>query len=160
MPNTPVFPEPLDLSGLTEQQQLAFLGALFAVAASDDDIDQVESEQILDAFDFNGLSEPARERVFALSIAPPPLQACLEPLRDAPEDIRLGLMLNLVDVALADGEIEPGEPMSLEQARTALGVIPEQVEGMHAFVFRARQQAEAQKVPLPRPMACPAELVG
>src|SRR5690554_1025019 len=128
MTTTTVFPDLLDLSALSEQQQLAFYGALFAIAAADDDIDERESDQILDSLHLDGLSESAREKAFALSIAPPPLQACLEFFRDAPEEVRLGLMLNLVDVALADGEIEPGEPMTLEQARVSLGVFPEQVE--------------------------------
>ncbi len=148
----------LDLSGLSEQEQLAFYGALFAVAAADDRIDEAESEQILEAFDLSGLSEGARERAFALSIAPPALQTCLDYFRDADAPTRHSLMLNLVDVALADGEIEPGEPMMLEQARVALAIEPEALGAMHAHVFRAREQAQKRSAPLARPLACPDDI--
>jgi uncharacterized membrane protein YebE (DUF533 family) len=65
-------PDVLDLSGLTERQRLAFYGALFALAAADDAIDERESDQILESLQLDGLSEEARERAFALSISPPP----------------------------------------------------------------------------------------
>jgi uncharacterized tellurite resistance protein B-like protein len=158
MPETINLPEALDMSALTEQQRLAFFGALFAVAAADDRIDEVESDLILESLDMNGLSEVARERALALSIAPPSLQTCLDLFKDANEEIRLGLMLNLVDVVLADDEIEPGEPMTIEQARVALGVTPEQVEGMHAFAYKVRRETASKQLALRRPMACPETL--
>jgi uncharacterized tellurite resistance protein B-like protein len=158
MTETTPLPDTLDLSPLSEQERLAFYGALFAVAAADDSIDESESDQILESLDLNGLSETARERAFALSIAPPSLQTCLDFFANADEPMRLGLMLNLVDVALADGEIEPGEPMTLEQARVALGVSPEQVEALHTYAYQVRQRAASQQSSLRRPMACPEDL--
>lgn len=151
-------PEALDLSDLTEQERLAFYGAMFAVAAADDQIDERESDQILESLDLDDLSESSRERAFALSIAPPSLQSCLDLFRDADERLRLGLMLNLVDVALADDEIEPGEPMTLEQARVTLGLTSEQIEALHGYAYRVRQLALRTRVPLKRPMACPEEV--
>lgn len=153
-----VLPGTLDLSALSERQRLAFYGALFALAAADDAIDERESDQILDSLDLSGLSEEARERALALSISPPSLQTCLNVLQDAPESVRLGLMLNLVDVALADEEIEPGEPVSLEVARRTLALSSDQVEAMHTFVYRVRRQAEREGVALRRPLECPPEL--
>ena len=147
-------PDVLDLSSLTERQRLAFYGALFALAAADDAIDERESDQILDSLQFDGLSEEARERVFALSISPPSLDTCLGLLKEAGEDVRRGLMLNLVDVALADGEIEPGEPHALEAARLTLGISSDDVEAMHTYAYRVRQQASGRQ-PV-RPLACPA----
>ncbi len=148
--------EILDLSGLTERQQLAFYGALFALAAADNQIDERESDLILESLHLDGLSEDARQRAFALSIAPPALETCLEILRDTDEPIRRALMLNLVDVALADDEIEPGEPQTLERVRAELGVSPDDVAAMHTYAYRIRQQTNGQAVP--RPLACPPEL--
>lgn len=156
MTETPAPPQPLDLSSLSERDRLAFYGALFAIAAADNQIDARESDQILDSLDLDGLSEDARERALALSIAPPSLQTCLDLFRDADEVVRRGLMLNLVDVALADDEIEPGEPMSLEQARITLGVTPEQVASMHSYAFRLRTTSQASA--LPRPLQCPPDI--
>lgn len=151
-------PEPLDLSALGEEERLAFYGAMFAVAAADDIINEEESDQILESLALDRLSEDARQRALALSIAPPALQSCLDVFRDADERLRMGLMLNLVDVALADDEIDPGEPMTLEQARIALGVSPEQVEQMHAYAYRIRQHARRTRTAITRPMACPEDI--
>jgi uncharacterized tellurite resistance protein B-like protein len=151
-------PEALDLTALSEEQCLAFYGAMFAIAAADDAIDEVESDLILDSLDLDALSEDARQKALALSIAPPSLQTCLDFFLDADDHLRLGLMLNLVDVALADDEIEPGEPMTLEQARISLGVTPEQVEMMHTYAYRVRQHAVRTNTTLQRPMACPQEI--
>ncbi len=147
-------PDVLDLSALSERQRLAFYGALFALAAADNEIDESESDLILESLHLDGLSEDARQRAFALSIAPPSWEACFELLRDTDESIRRALMLNLVDVALADDEIEPGEPQNLERAREELGVSPDDLAAMHTYAYRVR----AQGGPVARPLACPPEL--
>lgn len=149
-------PSVLDLSGLSEQQRLAFYGALFALAAADDTIDERESDQILESLHLDDLSEEARSRAFALSISPPSLDACLSALKGADETVRRSLMLNLVDVALADDEIEPGEPSALEAARRALGLSADDIEAMHTYAYRVRQQSKGR--PAVRPLACPPDL--
>ncbi len=149
-------PSVLDLSGLTERQQLAFYGALFALAAADNSIDERESQLILESLRLDALSEDARQRAFALSISPPSLETCLDILRDTDEPIRRALMLNLVDVALADDEIEPGEPQTLDKVRSELGITPEELAAMHTYAYRVRQQANGE--PVPHPLACPPEL--
>jgi hypothetical protein len=103
----------------------------------------------------DGLSEDARERAFALSISPPSLRACLDLLKDTDEHIRRGLMLNLVDVALADDEIEPGEPQTREAVRAELGITPEEVAAMHTYAYQVREQQSGRAA---RPMAFPSEL--
>ncbi len=151
-------PDVLDLSGLSERQRLAFYGALFALAAADNDIDEAESDLILESLHLDDLSEDARQRAFALSIAPPSLRACLDVLRDADDSVRRALMLGLVDVALADGEIAAGEPQTLERVREELGIAPEELAAMHTYAYRVREQAQGQ--PILRPLACPPELDG
>ena len=156
MAETVSTPELLDLSGLSERERLAFYGALFALAAADDAIDERESDQILESLQLDGLSEEARERAFALSISPPSLNTCLGMLKGTAEPVRRGLMLNLVDVALADDEIEPGEPLALEAARLSLGISAEDLEAMHTYAYRVRQQNQGRQAV--RPLACPTEL--
>lgn len=152
----PPAPSLLDLSALSERQRLAFYGALFALAAADDSIDERESDLILESLQLDDLSADARERAFALSISPPSLRACLDLLKDADETIRRGLMLNLVDVALADGEIEPGEPQTLEAVRAELGIPPEDIAAMHTYAYQVREQSKGK--PVLRPLAYPQEL--
>ena len=154
--DTMTTPDLLDLSGLPEQQQLAFYGALFALAAADDSIDERESDQIIESLHLENLSEEARERAFALSISPPSLNTCLKLLKETDLATRRCLMLNLVDVALADGEIEPGEPIALEAARLSLGIDVDDLAAMHTYAYRVRQQAGGETPK--RPLACPDDL--
>ncbi len=149
----PLTPSLLDLSALSERQRLAFYGALFALAAADDSIDERESDQILESLHLDDLSEDSRQRAFALSISPPSLRACLDLLKDTDETVRRGLMLNLVDVALADGEIEPGEPQTLEAVRIELGISLEEIAAMHTYAYQIREQVDSESIA--RPLAYP-----
>ncbi|MDX1530973.1 MAG: hypothetical protein R3362_05565, partial [Rhodothermales bacterium] len=139
--STNALPGTLDLSDLSERERLAFYGALFALADADSSIDERESEQILESLDLDGLSEEARQKALAFSISPPSLEACLNVLKDQSEAVRLGLMVNLVDVALADDQIDSGEPGSLEVARRVLSISEEEVAAMHTYVYQARRTA-------------------
>lgn len=152
-----MLPEPLDLSGLTETERLAFFGAMFAVAAADDKISETESSQILESLDLSNLSETGRERALAMSISPPSLASCLQHFANADIDLRHHLLLNLVDVILADDEILSGEPLAIEQARTALSIPAERVIEMHEYAFQLRKAAGATIEEFRRPLACPAE---
>lgn len=131
----------LDLSPLTEEQRLAFYGALFAMSAADRDMDEAEDDRIFESLDLEQLSPEARKRVFQQAINPPPLERCLLALKDAPHEIRRGLMLNLIDVVLADELIEPGEHIGLHQARQVLGLSRDEVAELHDIAFAVQQEA-------------------
>lgn len=153
-----MLPSPLDMSPLSEQERLAFFGAMFAVAAADDRITETESSQILDSLDLSNLSETGRERALAMSIAPPSLAACLEYFANASPALRHSLLLNLVDVVLADDEILSGEPLAIEQARTALGIPVGKVAEMHDYAFQLRKTAASSLERIRRPLIFPDEL--
>jgi len=137
----------LDLSPLPEAQRLAFYGALFAMAAGDGEMDESEDERIFESLDLGGLSPEARDKVFRLAIQPPPLERGLLAFRDADHDLRRALMLNLVDVVLVDGLIEPGEHVGLHEARDVLGLSRDDVAELLEIAHAAQDQPDA-----PRPI--------
>jgi len=137
----------LDLSTLSEQKRLCFYGALFSMAFADARIDESESELIMDSLDLEHLSEDARRQVFAQAIAPPRLETCLEALEDSDDEIRFSLMLNLIDIALADDSIEPAEHAGLRTAREMLGIPGEVIEVMHEEALRAQQARGKSEAP-------------
>lgn len=143
----------LDLSGLPEPQRLAFYGALFAMAAADRSMDAVETDRIEETLDLGHLSPEARRQVFAQAIQPPPLERCLLQLKDAPEEIRRGLMLNLIDVVLADESIEPGEHLGLHQARQLLGLSRDDVAALHEAACFVQQSGASKHVRRPISLA-------
>jgi uncharacterized tellurite resistance protein B-like protein len=129
----------LDLSGLPEPQRLAFYGALFAMSDADRAMDTVETNRIEEMLDLGGLSPEARRQALAQAIQPPPLERCLLQLKDAPQEVRHGLMLNLIDIVLADDAIEPGEHIGLHQARQILGLSHDDVAALHEVAYMAQQ---------------------
>ena len=142
----------LDLSSLSEKQRLAFYGALFAIADTDEYIDRVESDLIFQSLDLTPLSDSARQRVLAEAIAPPPLTNCAKALADAPEVIRKGLLLNLVDIVVADAKIDSREYVGLEKVRQILGATHEDLAQMHVTAMQVRQAEREGKVVVRRPL--------
>ena len=128
----------LDLSPLSEDDRLSFYGALFAMSAADRDMDESEDDLIFQSLDLGGLSGDARKRVFKLAIQPPPLERCLLAFKHADVELRRALMLNLIDVVLADGLIEPGEHVKLHEAREVLGLSRSDVADLHDLAHASK----------------------
>ena len=147
-------PDSLDLSPLSEEDRLAFYGALFAMSAADRDMDESEDDRIFESLDLGDLSADARKRVFRLAIQPPPLERCLLQFKGHDVEVRRALMLNLLDVVLADGVIEPGEHVGLHEAREVLGLDRDDVAGLHDLAFSAQQSSADIRRPIrPAPLA-------
>src|SRR5215218_3510537 len=122
--------EHLDVKALSSEERLAFYGALFAVAAADGRMQREELELIYETVDTEGLSEEARRHLYAYAIEPPALRDCLGIVSDAPEAVRHGLMLNLVEVAVSDYLLSETEREALIEAQGRLGIGDEQRAAM------------------------------
>ena len=142
--------ELLDLSPLSESQRLAFYGALFAMSDADRSMDTVETDRIYDSLNLQGLSPESRKEVLAQAIHPPPLERCLLQFRGADEEYRRGLMLNLIDIVLADESIEPGEHLGLHQARVLLDLSLDDMASLHEMAYSV--QASGGDLAIRRPL--------
>ena len=142
----------LDLSAISEDQRLAFYGCLFAMSAADRDMDEAEDDRIFESLDLAGLSPEARKRVFQLAIQPPPLERGLLRFRDAEPELRRALLLNLLDVVLADGIIEPGEHVGLHEAREILGVSRDDMALLHELATSAQDADDVKRPIRPTPL--------
>lgn len=134
--------EYFDIKNLPDEQRVAFYGALFAMAAVDDQIQREELELIYETLDADGLSDEARSHLYAHAIEPPALGRCLQAFSEAPEPVRYGLMLNLVEVAVADYLLPDPEREALAEAQRALGVNDEQYAAMKEFAEKMRYVRE------------------
>ena len=132
-------PDTLDLSSVSEEERLAFYGALFAMSAADRDMDEAEDDRIFDSLDLGGLSPDARKRVLQQAIQPPPLERCLLKFKGADAELRRALLLNLLDVVLADGIIEPAEHVGLHEAREILGITRDDMGLLHEMAAAAQE---------------------
>ena len=146
-------PEILDLSALSEDLRLSFFGALFAMSAADRDMDETEDDRIFESLDLNNLSPDARKQILQLAINPPPLERCLLEFKDSDIELKRALFLNLLDVVLADGLIEPAEHVSLHEAREVLGIARDDMSVLHDLAFSASQQGSDVRRPIrPTPL--------
>ncbi len=141
----------LDLSTLTEELQLSFFGALFAMSAADRDMDESEDDRIFESMDLGGLSAGARKKIFQLAIQPPPLERSVLAFKGQDLEFKRALMLNLIDIVLADGIVEPGEHVMLHEAREILGLDRDDVTTLHDIADAAQNQ-DVQRPICPAPI--------
>ena len=135
----------LVLSSLDTDLRLAFYGALFSMSNADRDMDETEDDRIFESLDLADLDKDARTRILRLAIDPPPLERGLLAFRDQDEALRKALMLNLIDVVLADGIIEPGEHVGLHEAREVLGLSRDQLADLHDIAHDAQSATDLKR---------------
>lgn len=131
--------EILDLVQVPESDRVYFYGALFAIATADGCLDKEEMDLIFGIMDLEGMSESAKRQVQSYIIEPPLLEECLEALSTADEKLRFGLMVNLIDTALANDEMDANERKAIQLAQQKLGVTNQQVEAIEKFVREMRR---------------------
>ena len=147
-------PDRLDLGPLSEDQRLSFIGALFAMSAADRDQDVTEDDRIFESLDLAELSSEARKQILTLAINPPPLERCLLEFKNSDVELRRALFLNLLDVVLADGLIEPAEHVSLHEAREILSIDRDDMSVLHDLAFAASQAGNSVRRPIrPAPLS-------
>ncbi|MEP1080349.1 hypothetical protein NDI52_33880 [Leptolyngbya sp. PL-A3] len=131
--------ELLDLTKVPESDRIAFYGALFALAFADDSIDKEEVELIFSVMELEGMSEVGRRQVQSYIIEPPSLWACLRALSIANEQLRYSLMINLVDTAWANDELDSNEEEGIILAQRELNISYEQLEAIKQFIQKVRE---------------------
>ena len=135
-------PDTLDPTALSVEDQKAFYGALFAMAAADDTVEREEMELIFETLDLEAFDEKDRREVHGYLMDPPDFSECLEELRDADEALRHGLVLNLIEVMIADDLTHEEEEEYIADAQKKLDVSDEQVEEMKNFAREVKRIRE------------------
>lgn len=118
----------------SENDSLAFYGALFAVAAADGSIDADELNLILSSPDLANLSSSAKQQIQNYSVSPPSLEESLKKLSKADEKLRFGLMFYILNIVWVDKVLNPGEEQAIQLAQKELGIANAQVKSIDAFV--------------------------
>jgi len=131
--------EILDLAKVSESDRLAFYGALFTIAFADNSIDKEEVELIFGMMDLEGMTESAKRQVQSYIIEPPSLWACLRSLETADAQLRYGLMINLVDTAWANDELDSNEKEAIVLAQRELKISNEQLDAIKTFIQKVRE---------------------
>jgi hypothetical protein len=98
-----------------------------------------ELRLIFEVIEKDGLSDAGRDRLESFLEAPPPLDGCLEVLAGCSLELRHGLLFALMDVAVADGFIDPAEEKVLQQVQKRLGITDAQRQAIETFSRAAKQ---------------------
>lgn len=131
--------ECLELSEVSEDERLAFYGALFAMANADGFFDKEEMNLIFGFMDLERISESGKRQVQSYVIEPPSLETCLQQLSQSDPRLRFGLMMNLVDTAWVNDELDVKEEEAIALAQEYLGVTDTQVQAIAEFIHKMRE---------------------
>ena len=112
------------------------------MAAVDGQMAREELELIYEIVDTEGLPEAVGRRLYAYAVEPPTLGHCLWTVRDAPEAVRHGLMINLVEVAVSDYLLSEAEREALTEAQLLLGIGDQQRAAMMRYAEEVRRIRE------------------
>ena len=132
----------LDFTQIPENERLAFYGALFSIAFTNSDIDVENISNIFAVMELDGFTDSQKQEVYSYVIEPPNLWSCLHTLKRTDERLQYGLMMNLLDIALSDGELNPGEGKAIGLVQQELAILDDEVAAMKLFVEKARNVRE------------------
>jgi hypothetical protein len=131
--------EPIDLTALPEHQRVAFAGALFAMADADGAIDKEELQLIFELTDLDGISLAGKQAVLGYIIKPPAFVDALAPFAHAGLALRCALILNLLEVAIANDLVGENQKRLIGVARRALNIDDARYEAIERFQKQMRQ---------------------
>ncbi|RRR74020.1 MAG: TerB family tellurite resistance protein [Candidatus Viridilinea halotolerans] len=130
---------PVDVTQLPERLRVAFAGALFAMADADGSLDKEELQLIFQLTDLEGLNQRAKQTVLSYIMQPPAFAATLVPFASESLTLRCALLLNLLEVAIANDLVSPSQEQLLADACVALAINPEQYAAIGRFQSELRQ---------------------
>jgi uncharacterized membrane protein YkvA (DUF1232 family) len=129
----------------SENELLAFYGALFAAADGAIDID--EMNLLFKTISLDKFSDATKSQIQSYTASPPPLDNCLQAISKSENTLRLGVMYFLINIAWANNALHPGENRAISSAQTILAIPDSQIQAMQEFSqgLRAIREASSNK---------------
>jgi uncharacterized tellurite resistance protein B-like protein len=123
-----------DVMFLSEDQRVAFYGAMLAIAAADGVFGEDELDLIFETVETDSLSERSRQMLWDYLVDTPRLADCLACFSASDDRVRCALMRRLTETALADQILAVGEEEALLQARQALHINQQQMQAIERHI--------------------------
>lgn len=127
----------------SENELLAFYGALFAIAAADGSVDIDELNLLFKTINLAKFSDSAKSQVQSYVASPPTLGDCLQTLSRSADLLRLGTLYFLINIARVNNTLHPVENEAISATKNILDISDLQVQAMQEFMqdFQAIQAA-------------------
>lgn len=138
---TPKELHPIDWTTVSEDELLAFYGALFAIAAADGSIAPEEADFISQSINISHLSDSAKLQLGKFQVAPPPPEDCLKTLSKSNANLRWTLLFYLIEIIWVDDILATGEQEALQFVRETFGVKAAQTQAIQSFVITMKKIA-------------------
>lgn len=118
----------------SNEDTLAFLAVLFAIAAIDNQLDEAELKFVFASPEAENLSESEKAELQSYSYEPPPLVESLAKLADADQELKFGLIFCILNLIWINGIMTPEEEQALITAQDVLQINDVQVETVHNYI--------------------------
>jgi uncharacterized tellurite resistance protein B-like protein len=130
------------LTGYTDQEKGAYLGAIASLATADHSASSEELQHISEFADAAAISGEQKEMVLraATEISGEELQQCLEILKSS--ELRFSLIADLISFAKSDGNYNEQEKNNIEQIAAELGINNKQFSLLDHFVTKSNQSVQ------------------
>jgi uncharacterized tellurite resistance protein B-like protein len=116
----------MGMANLAERERVAFYGAMIWMAQSDGHLSRKEIEIIYGLLDNEELSKAARDEIGEYFLDHPSFVECIQSLGKAQLPLRHAVVINLIDIAMVDGHVDPGEHNALSDACHLLSITVDQ----------------------------------
>ncbi|MCB9686570.1 MAG: TerB family tellurite resistance protein [Alphaproteobacteria bacterium] len=119
---------------LPDDRRLAAIGLLLCAAGADGVVDDDELWGLVGDLRVQDLGEGAQALVARWFADAPAAADVAGPLRDAPSDVRAGLVLRALEVVVSDGVLADREREQVARIAEELSVSADQLDALHALV--------------------------
>lgn len=130
-----------------EAERRDYLTVVASMAFADGEVTDDEVARIEGMCDDFALSEGSREQVLESARHPSAAELGLILSRMRTSELRFSLLIDLVDIAIADGVVASGEEAELESLADELDITHGQLAMTRRFVLEKRQSKHAQASP-------------
>lgn len=128
-----------DITKVPQEQLVAFFGLPFAVAAIDGSVEKEELLSIFENIDLDLLDDENKKKVSDFIISPPNYNECIIKIANGSDELRFAVIVNVVDVILADDLMELEEKEFLDFLCAQLNITNSQKEAIINFVKETKR---------------------
>jgi uncharacterized tellurite resistance protein B-like protein len=129
----------LQLNDIPEEQLMAFYGLAFAAAAADNYMDKSELSIIYNTLDLSKLSRSNREKIHHWIKKPPDIDNLLHTLSESSEQLKLAVVVGIIEVMLADNVIVHEEQQLLNEVCEHFKISMERKNSVQTFVTERKR---------------------
>ena len=118
---------------MSEDERVAFYGAMCAIAGADGVVTDEERDLITNSLDLATLSNARKLEIKGYATNPPTITECLDKLNKSNQTVQLSLVFCLINIAWADQALQRKETEILRQVKNELKISDKRFSAIEAY---------------------------